>query len=195
MKNLFIAALMVVVSLSIKAQTLDVASVGNFISEETAQRWMQNFKSKFPNVSASQSIDQSVLRIMLTNDNTQGVYFYNAMNQDGTVTIIPMACDQETSLLTSTTTGIDQFHEAFPARAKAQLVGRNILASLLDLEGVASILVANAIDDEGQEKLVYVALDQNNLWISESGDGSLPCPPYCAKPSPTQSIAISMTQE
>lgn len=191
-KTLFALALMFVVSISIQAQSLQVASVGKFISEETAQRWMQNFKDKFPNVNASHAIDKSMLTIMLTDSHTQGIYFYNALNTDGATSIIPMACNHERALTASLSSATEKFQAAFPERAKAQLVGRNILSSLLELEGAAAILIANAIDDDGQERLVYIALNSSQQWMSDTGDGSMPCPPYCPKPGPLSAIAMSM---
>lgn len=190
-KNLLMVALLACLSLSLQAQSFEIASVGNFISEQTANDWTTKFKHKFPTATASYVVDKTLLTIMLSNPDAQGIYFYNALNDDGSTTVIPIACDGTRALIGNLSPAIENFQTKFPSRAYAQLVGRKMIQSLLDIQAGTALLVTNAIDDNGQEKIIYVALDENSQWLSTPGDQTMPCPPYCPKPDPKNFTIVS----
>ena len=189
MKKIFTTAL-IVVSLSIHVQSQDVASIGKFIPEETAHDWIANFKVKNPTVNTSHEIDKSMLMIMLTNAKTAGIYFYNALNQNRSTNVVAIPCDKD-RCIEKLPSAVQEFQKVFPTRTQAQLLGRQMIQSLLEVPGCHAILVMNAIDNNGQERIVYVAIDESKNWLSSTGDQTMPCPPYCPKPNEQQFVVVS----
>ena len=180
-KNL-LWVMMIMASLGIYAQSSQIASVGKFIPEEDASRWIDNFKNKFPDAPQQQVVDKGMLNILLQDQRLEGIYFYNVIDQ-GKQTLALIGCGKNGELL-SCSGSATEFQKQHPMRSHAQLVGRDILTALLATDDCVSIIVMGAVDDNRQERIVYAAADANGKWLTNAADGSLPCPPYCAGPGP-----------
>jgi len=184
--TLLLVAIVVAVSTGLKAQIKNVSAIGAAIPEETALSWIQNFKTKFPDAIASHTVDKGPLQIMLSMQGTAGIYLYNGLSAGGKVTLILKAADDNGDIINAVGDLADQqmadnFHAKFSDRAQAQLVGKEIIQALLSREGTVSMTFIHAIDDKGQERLVYVGINDKGQWTGDTGDSSLPCPPYCPK--------------
>ncbi len=77
------------------------------------------------------------------------------------------------------------FREEFPEGIKAHFFGREIINQILEQEGCMGIRIFNALDDEGNAKLIIVGADQEE---SDQTNGILaefakPCPAICGRPN------------
>lgn len=78
----------------------------------------------------------------------------------------------------------ERFQKAFPDATKSNFYGLHCFDSLLASKGVMGIQSVFGLDDEGNIKLIHIALDENGKRIGDltgviAFQKGQPCPPIC----------------
>ena len=93
-------AIVAIACMIVQAQPENKTSgIGSAITKETAQKWIQNFKSTHPNELHGYTYSKLKTNEVFASPQTEGIYIFNGLDGDGTMHLVLKAADKDGEII------------------------------------------------------------------------------------------------